>query len=68
VNRAGKAIDNTIPVINLDPATRDRQLLLEAMLPHKERMVKLTKQTLGDSEARVTASSSNVLSAMAWWP
>jgi hypothetical protein len=47
---------------------QDRQLLLEALLPQKERMLKLAKQTWDDSEAQVTALASEILIAMAWWP
>jgi hypothetical protein len=42
--------------------------VLEAMLPQKEKMLKLARQALSDSEAQVTALSSDIISAMAWWP
>ena len=51
-----------------NPEARDRQLILEAMLPNKETMLKLARQVLSDSEAKVTALSSDILSAMSWWP
>ena len=47
---------------------QEKQLVLESLLPEKERIVKLCKSTLADSEAKVTALSSSILSSMAWWP
>lgn len=52
-----------------DTGSNEGQLLvLESLLPHKERMIQLAKATLVDSEAKVTALASNILSSMAWWP
>jgi hypothetical protein len=38
------------------------------MLPHKEKMLELAKQSLSDPEAKVTALASEVVKAMDWWP
>ena len=46
----------------------DRQLILEAVLPQKGIISTLTKQTLRDSEAKVTAFATQILSSMTWWP
>jgi hypothetical protein len=54
--------------MGLEGLSQDRQLVLEALLPQKEKMNKLAKQALSDSEAKVTALASDALSAMAWWP
>ena len=51
-----------------DPIGVDRGELLESMLPHKEKMLKLAKYALGDPEAKVTALASEIVNAMAWWP
>jgi len=51
-----------------DDAFQERQLLLEAMLPHKEDILKLVRSNLSDSEAKITALSSEVISTMSWWP
>jgi hypothetical protein len=68
VNRAGKATSSGDPRMGLELLSQDRQLMLEALLPQKEKMTKLAKQALSDSEAKVTAFASDALSAMAWWP
>ncbi len=53
---------------SIDPKAQERQLVLEAVLPLKETISMLTKQTLRDSEATVTALASQILSSMTWWP
>jgi hypothetical protein len=47
---------------------QEKQLTLEALLPHKEEMVRLARASLSDSESKVTALSSQILGNMAWWP
>jgi hypothetical protein len=47
---------------------QEKQLTLEALLPHKEEMVRLARASLSDSESKVTALSSEILGNMAWWP
>lgn len=58
VARAGKA----------SSSDSDKQLILEALLPHKEVILKHLKACLRDSESKVTALASDILSSMAWWP
>jgi hypothetical protein len=49
-------------------ASIDMQLNLEALLPHKEVILRLTRSCLSDSESSIIALSSSVVSSMAWWP
>jgi len=51
-------------------STRDeaQQFLLEAVLPHKEDILRLLNLGIKDSEAPVTALCSSVLIDMSWWP
>ncbi len=51
-----------------DLSGEENQLMLEALLPMKESIVALAKSNLQDSEARVTAMSSEILASLAWWP
>ena len=46
----------------------EKQLVLEAMLPHKEEIMKLARRSLADPEAKVTALSSEIIGLMSWWP
>lgn len=46
----------------------EQQLVLEAVLPHKEDILRLLRKSLSDSEPAVTAACSDVLSGMSWWP
>lgn len=48
--------------------TEKEQLALEAILPHKEAILKLVRKSLQDPEASVTAASSSILQRMSWWP
>lgn len=68
VDQAGRGPSRGGEILPPDERYREKQLVLEALLPHKEEMVKLAKKTLGDSEAKVTALASNILSSMSWWP
>jgi hypothetical protein len=69
VSRAGNAsLSGTVSITEGDIATRERQEFLESMLPHKEKMLELAKQSLSDPEAKVTALASEVVKAMDWWP
>ena len=52
----------------INPDEQDRQLLLEATLPQKEDLLKLLRSSLSDSEAKITALSSEILGRMSWWP
>lgn len=53
---------------SIDAKAKERQLILESVLPQKERITTLIKQSLRDSEATVTALASRILSSMTWWP
>lgn len=70
ISRVGHVSDSTISSnkVEQDDVTHERQKLLESMLPHKDEMLKLAKQSLSDSEAKVTALASEIAKAMAWWP
>jgi hypothetical protein len=48
--------------------SNDEPLMLEAILPQKEDILRLLRTSLTDSEAKVTALSSTVFSDMTWWP
>ena len=51
-----------------DSTCGDRQLILEALLPQKEVIIKILRSGLNDSESKVTALSSSIIASMAWWP
>lgn len=51
-----------------DEVALEKQLLLESVLPHKERIQSLASRCLADPEAAVTALSTKILHAMATWP
>ena len=67
VSRAGDAAAAGNTASNMVDSD-DRQLILEAVLPHKESILRISRKALSDSEAKVTALSSEILSAMSWWP
>jgi len=46
----------------------DNQLILEAILPYKERIIAVARKCLADNESQVTAAASRVSLTMAWWP
>jgi hypothetical protein len=60
VNRVGKQ-----KVSAPDP---DNQMLMESILPYKEKITGLARQSLSDNESQVTAVASKVTMAMSWWP
>ena len=45
-----------------------RSIVLEAILPHKETILQQLRSCLADSEAKITALSSDILRAISWWP
>jgi hypothetical protein len=57
-SRCGTRFDTTI----------GKQLILEALLPHKEIIINLARKMLADSEASITALSSTIIKGIAWWP
>ena len=52
-------------VSDTDP---ESQLVMEAILPYKEEIISLARQSLLDNEAQVTATASKITLAMSWWP
>ena len=61
VKRAGSTNDVT-------SASDEKQLVLEALLPEKERILKIAKESLKDNEAKVTALAAEICGALSWWP
>ncbi len=47
---------------------KERQLLLEAILPYKERIQGIARSCMADNEAKVTAAASEIMSDISWWP
>jgi hypothetical protein len=68
VDKVAHNTEISISLVDQDKGTRERQELLESMLPHKEKMLQLVQKSLSDPEAKVTALASDVVKAMAWWP
>ena len=62
VERAGSAPGDTA---NADD---ELQLILEALLPEKESIAKITRTCLSDNEAKVTAVATKICGAISWWP
>lgn len=48
--------------------SEEQQLILEALLPHKEVIVKQLNASLKDSEPKVTALANAVMQHMERWP
>jgi len=46
----------------------EKQLIMEAILPYKERIVAVARKSLADNESQVTATASKITLTMAWWP
>merc|ERR1712085_29775 len=53
---------------NMSKADDEKQLIMEAILPYKERIIDLARKSLSDSESQVTATASKMTLTMAWWP
>lgn len=49
-------------------ANKETRTLLDALLPYKEEILRMAKESLADSESRVTALASVVIRNMATWP
>ena len=47
---------------------QEGQIILEALLPYKEQIVKLARRSLSDNESKVTAISSTICGIISWWP
>lgn len=46
----------------------NNQLVMEAILPYKEKIVGIARKSLSDNESQVTAAASKLTVAMNWWP
>ncbi len=46
----------------------ENQLVMEAILPYKEKIVCIARKSLSDNESQVTAAASKLTIAMNWWP
>jgi len=46
----------------------DNQLVMEAILPYKEKIIGIARKSLSDNESQVTAAASKLTVAMNWWP
>jgi len=46
----------------------ENQLVMEAILPYKEKIVGIARKSLSDNESQVTAAASKLTVAMNWWP
>merc|ERR1712238_420311 len=58
VNRVGNQKISTVD--------SERQLIMESILPYKERIVDMARKNLADNESQVTAIASKLTLAMAW--
>ena len=68
VNRAGSFSDASGSVVASGSDAADKQLILEAILPEKERIQKIARTSLTDNEAQVTAVATEICGALSWWP
>ena len=48
--------------------TNQNQLMLESLLPFKEKIWNMAKSSLNDSESSVSVVSSEIIASMSWWP
>jgi len=60
VSRVGKQ--------RVSEADSENRLIMESILPYKEKILHITRASLLDSEAHVTATASKISLAMTWWP
>jgi len=58
-----RAVPRTAP--NVD---EEERLVLEALLPYKEKILQICRSSSRDSESRVTAVATDICNHMAWWP
>ena len=49
-------------------ADSEKQLIMESILPYKEKIVDLARKSLADNESQVTATASKITLTMSWWP
>jgi proteasome component ECM29 len=48
--------------------TKNKQLILEALLPSKEQILGIAQSSLNDNESQVTAVATEVCCSLSWWP
>jgi len=67
VNRAQRISDSS--QLSQDMKSNlERQSILEALLPYKEKILQLAKSSLADSEAKVCLVAGTICSTISWWP
>jgi len=66
--RLGVAPSHTGKIGEINDGGHERQLLLEALLPCKERIQEIAKISLSDNESKVTSIASDICNAISWWP
>ena len=52
----------------LQAGNDEEHLLLEALLPHKEKILKIARTSLSDTETTVKVTASDICNHVAWWP
>jgi hypothetical protein len=67
VSRAGTGNSNLSSVSTSETKLK-QQMVLEALLPFKEDILKLARSSLKDSQSEVTAVASELCGLVAWWP
>jgi proteasome component ECM29 len=69
VSRAGTGNRNlsVIPYANITAHEVNEQMMLEALLPFKEDILRTARSALKDSQSEVTAMASDVCGLVAWW-
>lgn len=59
---------NTADVSNVNLEGPHDHMMLDTLLPYKERFLDIAKSSLSDNEAKVTSAASDICNAVAWWP
>ena len=47
---------------------QQRQLVLESLLPHKEKIIQIARLCMSDKESKVMACASDLRLSVSWWP
>lgn len=66
--RAGKSNDRIHAARSLPSSSDEDHLMLEALLPYKEKILQISRSSLRDSESKVAAIATNISNHTAWWP
>ena len=70
VSRAGVGSSNNLcsnPKLTMTTAEVSQQMMLEALLPFKEDILKTARGALQDSQSEVTVMASDVCGLISWW-